>query len=216
MKARALKIIACCVSLIFVFTNAVGATQHASQAGSQTELPDLQERLARVEETDKRILEQLALIRQEIANLKMDIRQQNSNMDGRFEELKEDMRQQNSSMDRRFEELKEDMRLQNSNMDRRFEELKEDMKLQNSSMDGRFEELKEDMKLQNSSINNWLIALFSGILALVLGILGMAGIFVTYALGYWGPNKLANKTEVHGFAEQQRREAEQDAVVSGQ
>lgn len=180
MKARALKIIACCVSLIFVFSNAVGAKQHASQAGSQTELPDLHERLARVEETDKRILEQLALIRQEIANLKMDIRQQNSNMDRRFEELKEDMRQQNSSTDRRLEEL------------------------------------KEDMRLQNSSINNWLIALFSGILALVLGILGMAGIFVTYALGYWGPNKLANKTEVHGFAEQQRREAEQDAVVSGQ
>ena len=202
MKARALKIIACCVSLIFVFSNAVGATQHASQAGSQTELPDLHERLARVEETDKRILEQLALIRQEIANLKMDIRQQNSSIDRRFEELKEDMRQQNSSTDRRLEELKEDMRQQNSSTDRRLEEL------------------KEDMRLQNSSINNWLIALFSGILALVLGILGMAGIFVTYALGYWGPNKLANKlankTEVHGFAEQQRREAEQDAVVSGQ
>ena len=202
MKARALKIIACCVSLIFVFSNAVGATQHATQAGSPTELPDLHERLARVEETDKRILEQLALIRQEIANLKMDIRQQNSNMDRRFEELKEDMRQQNSNMDGRFEELKEDMRQQNSSTDRRLEEL------------------KEDMRLQNSSINNWLIALFSGILALALGILGMAGIFVTYALGYWGPNKLANKlankTEVHGFAEQQRREAEQDAVVSGQ
>ena len=202
MKARALKIIACCVSLIFVFSNAVGAKQHASQAGSQTELPDLHERMARVEETDKRILEQLALIRQEIANLKMDIRQQNSSMDRRFEELKEDMRQQNSSTDRRLEELKEDMRLQNSSTDRRLEEL------------------KEDMRLQNSSINNWLIALFSGVLALVLGILGMAGIFVTYALGYWGPNKLANKlankTEVHGFAEQQRREAEQDAVVSGQ
>ena len=195
MKVHALNIIACCVSLIFVFSNAVGATQHASQARSQTELPDLRERLARVEETDKRILEQLSLIREEIANLKMDIKQQNSSMDRRFEELKEDMRQQNSSMDRRFEELKEDMRQQNSSMDRRFEEL------------------KEDMRQQSSSINNWLIALFSGVLALALGIFGMAGIFVTYALGYWGPNKLANN---HGFAEQQRREVERDAVVSGQ
>ena len=177
MKAHALNIIACCVSLIFVFSNAVGATQHASQARSQTELPDLRERLARIEETDKRILEQLSLIREEIANLKMDIKQQNSSMDRRFEELKEDMRQQNSSMDRRSEEV------------------------------------KEDIKQQSSSINNWLIALFSGVLALALGILGMAGIFVTYALGYWGPNKLANN---HGFAEQQRREVERDAVVSGQ
>ena len=98
-------------------------------------------------------------------------------------------------------------------MDRRFEELKEDMRQQNSSMDRRSEELKEDIKQQSSSINNWLIALFSGVLALALGILGMAGIFVTYALGYWGPNKLANN---HGFAEQQRREVERDAVVSGQ
>ena len=195
MKVHALNIIACCVSLIFVFSNAVGATQHASQARSQTELPDLRERLARIEETDKRILEQLSLIREEIANLKMDMRQQNSSMDRRFEELKEDMRQQNSSMDRRFEELKEDMRQQNSSMDRRSEEV------------------KEDIKQQSSSINNWLIALFSGVLALALGILGMAGIFVTYALGYWGPNKLANN---HGFAEQQRREVERDAVVSGQ
>ena len=150
---------------MFVFGNAVGATQHAGQTGSQTELTDLRERMARVEETDKRILEQLAFIREDIAN------------------LKEDMGRQNSTMDKRLEELKADV-------------------------DNQFEELRADMRLQNSSINNWLIALFSGILALALGILALAGIFVTYALGYWGPNKSAIKTEGHGFAEQQRREVE--------
>lgn len=165
MKAHAPNIIAWCVSLMFVFGNAVGATQHAGQTGSQTERADLRERLARVEETDKRILEQLAFIREDIAN------------------LKEDMGRQNSTMDKRLEELKADV-------------------------DNQFEELRADMRLQNSSINNWLIALFSGILALALGILTLAGIFVTYALGYWGPNKSASKTEGHGFAEQQRREVE--------
>ena len=180
MKAHAPNIIAWCVSLMFVFGNAVGATQHAGQTGSQTELTDLRERMARAEETDKRILEQLAFIREDIANLKEDMRRQNSNMDKRFEELKADV---DNRMDTRFEELKADM-------------------------DKQFGELRADMRLQNSSINNWLIALFSGILALALGILALAGIFVTYALGYWGPNKSASKTEGHGFAEQQRREVE--------
>ena len=172
---------------MFVFGSAVGATQHAGQTGSQTEWADLRERLARVEETDKRILEQLAFIREDIANLKADMRRQNSTMDKRFEELKADM---DNRMDTRFADM-------DNRMDTRFED-----------MDNQFEELRADMRLQNSSINNWLIALFSGILALVLGILALAGIFVTYALGYWGPNKSASKTEGHGFAEQQRREVE--------
>ena len=209
MKAHAPNIIAWCVSLMFVFGSAVGATQHAAQTGSQTELTDLRERLARAEETDKRILEQLAFIREDIANLKADMRRQNSTMDTRFEELKADV---DNQMDTRFEELKADMGLQNSTMDKRFADMDNRMDTRfeelKENMDNQFRELRADMRLQNSSINNWLIALFSGILALVLGILALAGIFVTYALGYWGPNKSASKTEGHGFAEQQRREVE--------
>ncbi len=129
----------CCILSIFVLSNEVSAKQHATQTESQTE--NLRERLTRVEETDKRILEQLALIRKDITDLKADIRQ------------------------------------------------------------------------QNSDINNWLIALFSGFIALFVSILGLASIFVTHALGYWGINKSANRTDIQRLAEPQRqdREAGQEA-----
>ena len=124
----------CCILSIFVLSNEVSAEQHATQTESQT--ANLRERLTRVEETDKRILEQLALIRKDITDLKADIRQ------------------------------------------------------------------------QNSDINNWLIALFSGFIALLVGILGLAGIFVTHALGYWGINKSANRTDIQRLAEPQRQDLE--------
>ena len=124
----------CCILSIFVLSNEVAAEQHATQTESQTE--NLRERLTRVEETDKRILEQLALIRKDITDLKADIRQ------------------------------------------------------------------------QNSDINNWLIALFSGFIALFVSILGLAGIFVTHALGYWGINKSANRTDIQRLAEPQRQDLE--------
>ena len=124
----------CCIWLIFVSSSGVAAEQHATQTESQTE--NLRERLTRVEETDKRILEQLALIRKDITDLKADIRQ------------------------------------------------------------------------QNSDINNWLIALFSGFIALFVSILGLAGIFVTHALGYWGINKSANRTDIQRLAEPQRQDME--------
>ena len=124
----------CCILLIFVSSSEVAAKQHATQTESQTD--NLRERLTRVEETDKRILEQLALIRKDITDLKADIRQ------------------------------------------------------------------------QNSDINNWLIALFGSFIALLVGILGLAGIFVTHALGYWGINKSANRTDVQRLAEPQQQDME--------
>ena len=124
----------CCILSIFVSSSGVAAEQHATQTESQTE--NLRERLTRVEETDKRILEQLALIRKDITDLKADIRQ------------------------------------------------------------------------QNSDINNWLIALFSGFIALFVSILGLADIFVTHALGYWGINKSANRTDIQRLAEPQRQDLE--------
>ena len=77
-------------------------------------------------------------------------------------------------------------------------------------LDKQFWELKSDIRQQYSDINNWLIVVCGGFITLLLGILGLAGIFITHALGYWGPNKLANKTGIRGrgFAEQQRREVE--------
>ena len=146
----------CCILLIFVSSSEVAAKQHATQTESQTD--NLRERLTRVEETDKRILEQLALIQKDITDLK-------------------------TNMDKRFEELKADMRLQQS-------------------------DLKADIRQQHSDINNWLIALFGGFIALLVGILGLAGIFVTHALGYWGINKSANRTDVQRLAEPQQQDME--------
>ena len=149
----------CCLLLVFVFSNATGAEQHAVQK--------------QAEETDKRILEQLALIRQDITN-----------MDKRLDQMDKRLDQMDSRIDQ---------------MDSRIEQL-----------DKQFWQLKSDIRQQHSDINNWLIAVCGGFITLLLGILGLAGIFITHALGYWGPNKLANKTGIrgHGFAEQQRREVE--------
>ena len=156
----------CCLLLVFVFSNAIGAEQHAVQK--------------QAEETDKRILEQLALIRQDITNMDKRLDQ----MDSRLNQMDSRLNQMDSRLDQ---------------MDSRIEQL-----------DKQFWELKSDIRQQHSDINNWLIAVCGGFITLLLGILGLAGIFITHALGYWGPNKLANKTGIRsrGFAEQQRREVE--------
>ena len=163
----------CCLLLVFVFSNATGAEQHAVQK--------------QAEETDKRILEQLALIRQDITN-----------MDKRLDQMDKRLNQ----MDKRLDQM--DSRL--NQMDSRIDQM--DSRVE--QLDKQFWELKSDIRQQHSDINNWLIAVCGGFITLLLGILGLAGIFITHALGYWGPNKLANKTGIrgHGFAEQQRREVE--------
>lgn len=163
----------CCLLLVFVFSNATGAEQHAVQK--------------QAEETDKRILEQLALIRQDITN-----------MDKRLDQMDSRLNQ----MDKRLDQM--DSRL--NQMDSRIDQM--DSRIE--QLDKQFWELKSDIRQQHSDINNWLIAVCGGFITLLLGILGLAGIFITHALGYWGPNKLANKTGIRGrgFAEQQRREVE--------
>lgn len=163
----------CCLLLVFVFSNATGAEQHAVQK--------------QAEETDKRILEQLALIRQDITN-----------MDKRLDQMDSRLNQ----MDKRLDQM--DSRL--NQMDSRIDQM--DSRIE--QLDKQFWELKSDIRQQHSDINNWLIAVCGGFITLLLGILGLAGIFITHALGYWGPNKLANKTGIrgHGFVEQQRREVE--------
>ena len=105
-------------------------------------------------------------------------------------------------MDKRLDQM--DSRL--NQMDSRIDQM--DSRIE--QLDKQFWELKSDIRQQHSDINNWLIAVCGGFITLLLGILGLAGIFITHALGYWGPNKLANKTGIrgHGFAEQQRREVE--------
>ena len=170
----------CCLLLVFVFSNAIGAEQHAVQK--------------QAEETDKRILEQLVLIRQDITNMDKRLDQ----MDKRLDQMDSRLNQ----MDKRLDQM--DSRL--NQMDKRLDQM--DSRIE--QLDKQFWELKSDIRQQHSDINNWLIAVCGGFITLLLGILGLAGIFITHALGYWGPNKLANKTGIRGrgFAEQQRREVE--------
>ena len=177
----------CCLLLVFVFSNATGAEQHAVQK--------------QAEETDKRILEQLALIRQDITNMDKRLDQMDSRlnqMDKRLDQMDSRLNQ----MDKRLDQM--DSRL--NQMDSRIDQM--DSRVE--QLDKQFWELKSDIRQQHSDINNWLIAVCGGFITLLLGILGLAGIFITHALGYWGPNKLANKTGIRGrgFAEQQRREVE--------
>ena len=184
----------CCLLLVFVFSNAIGAEQHAVQK--------------QAEETDKRILEQLVLIRQDITNMDKRLDQMDKRldqMDSRLNQMDKRLDQMDSrlnQMDKRLDQM--DSRL--NQMDSRIDQM--DSRVE--QLDKQFWELKSDIRQQHSDINNWLIAVCGGFITLLLGILGLAGIFITHALGYWGPNKLANKTGIrgHGFAEQQRREVE--------
>ena len=191
----------CCLLLVFVFSNAIGAEQHAVQK--------------QAEETDKRILEQLALIRQDITNMDKRLDQMDSRlaqmdkrldqMDSRLDQMDKRLNQMDkrlNQMDKRLDQM--DSRL--NQMDSRIDQM--DSRIE--QLDKQFWQLKSDIRQQHSDINNWLIAVCGGFITLLLGILGLAGIFITHALGYWGPNKLANKTGIRGrgFVEQQRREVE--------